>query len=97
MSEPFDIRSDGVRIQVRQKARAFHCAICGSRWVATYEVRDYLGPSGERWIVHCRDGAPVRAPMFGDRCPTCGQVNVTFDIDDTSVSLREPQLDAATG
>jgi hypothetical protein len=88
---------EGVRIRVRQERRGFRCGTCGSRWVATYEVRDYLGPTGERWIVHCRDGGPVPAPMFGDRCTTCGRMAVTFDIDDSSVPPGEPRLDAARG
>jgi predicted RNA-binding Zn-ribbon protein involved in translation (DUF1610 family) len=88
------IGSDGVRMRVRLKRRAFRCRACGSEWVATYEVRDYLGPTGTRWIVHCRDGIPVPAPMFGDRCPTCGRVSIMFDIE-APASPASVALDAA--
>jgi predicted RNA-binding Zn-ribbon protein involved in translation (DUF1610 family) len=90
-------QTDGVRIHVREKHRAFHCDVCGSRWIAAYEVREYVGPVGEHWIVHCRDGSPVPAPMFGDRCPTCGHISVTSRIDEERESPMQRGLDAGTG
>jgi predicted RNA-binding Zn-ribbon protein involved in translation (DUF1610 family) len=87
---------DLVHLQVRQKRRAFRCANCGSHRLATYEVRHYVGPRGERWIVRWRDGAPVPAPMFGDRCPTCGRISVTFDADRPE-HPAEQRRDAAAG
>jgi predicted RNA-binding Zn-ribbon protein involved in translation (DUF1610 family) len=69
-------RNEGVVVRIRRKRRAFRCERCGEAWLAVYEVREYVGPSDVRWIVHCRDGRPVPAPYFGDRCPRCGSVAV---------------------
>jgi len=55
---------------------AFHCARCGRDWTRRYEVRDYRGPSDRRWVVHCRDGVPVRGPAFGSRCPRCHAISL---------------------
>lgn len=70
---------DRVRVRVCAEQHAFRCGECGRRWISTYHVRDYVGPTGARWVVHCRDGEPVPAPHFGDICPECGRVSVTFD------------------
>ncbi|MGE5227782.1 MAG: hypothetical protein ACM3OO_12985 [Planctomycetaceae bacterium] len=65
----------GVRVRTRTVHERFLCPRCGTEWVATYEIRDYQGSSGARWVVHCRDGRPVRGPHLGARCPACGQVS----------------------
>lgn len=67
---------DEVRISVRAERHPFVCDDCLCTWQVRYEVRDYLAPSGARWVVHCRDGQPVPAPSFGARCPRCGHVSV---------------------
>jgi hypothetical protein len=96
-----EIRSDidHVRVRVRRERHAFRCLECESRWAARYEIRDYLGPSGDRWVVHCRDGQPVPAPNFGDPCPTCGRVSVTTDEGGAAALPREAGhgLDVAAG
>lgn len=70
---------DRIHIRIRKERYAFRCGDCGHRWIATYEIRDYFGPTGKRWVVHCRDGEPIPAAHFGDHCPGCGRVSVTFD------------------
>lgn len=72
---------DEVPITVRAERHPFVCDNCGSRWELSYEVRDYLAPSGARWVVHCRDGQPIPAPPFGAPCPRCGHVSVKRDYD----------------
>jgi hypothetical protein len=64
-----------VRVRVRTLEEPFRCHACGNEWTATYEIRDYTGPLGERWVVDCRDGVPVPPPQFGDRCPRCQRVS----------------------
>jgi hypothetical protein len=96
-----EIRSnlDHVQVRVRRERHQFRCCECGSRWAARYEIRDYLGPSGDRWVVHCRDGQPVPGPHFGDPCPTCGRMSVTLDDGGAPGLPMEagPGLDAAAG
>jgi hypothetical protein len=86
---------DDVIVRVRNEHWPFRCDSCGSRWTAHYEVRDYVGPSGEELVVHCRHGDVVPAPHFGDRCPSCGRISVTIDgaASNTDGSRR---LDAET-
>lgn len=85
-----------IYVRVRRERYGFGCEVCGAEWLRDYEVRDYLGSAGQRWLVHCRDGAPVPAPHFGDRCPRCGQVSVTADPDaDGSSMFARPRT--ATG
>jgi predicted RNA-binding Zn-ribbon protein involved in translation (DUF1610 family) len=74
------VEDDGeVRVRTRVVHERFRCAHCGNEWVATYEVRDYRSPAGARWVVHARDGRPVRGPHLGSRCPSCGRVSVPAD------------------
>lgn len=85
---------DGVRVRVRTEQHEFRCECCDSRF-SIYQIRDYLGSTGARWVVHCRDGEPVPAPHFGLVCPRCGRVSVTFD-DDLESRATEPRLHTAT-
>ena len=59
---------------------AFHCPRCDRDWTRRYERREYRGPAGRRWIVHCRDGIPVRGPRFGSRCPRCHAVSLQMEL-----------------
>lgn len=34
-----------VHVRVRTEQHAFRCGECGRRWISTYQVRDYVGPS----------------------------------------------------
>ena len=65
--------------RIRYERRLFRCPSCEDTWTERYEIRDYRGTSGARWIVDTRDGAPVAPPAFGARCPRCGHVSVTSD------------------
>lgn len=87
---------DRVRVRVSTEQHPFRCEDCDSRWISTYDIREYVGPTGARWVVHCRAGEPVPAPHFGDVCPGCGRVSVTFD-DELGGPATEPRLDIATG
>jgi predicted RNA-binding Zn-ribbon protein involved in translation (DUF1610 family) len=83
---------DVVRVHTRAERGRFRCPHCGTSWVATYEVRDYRAPSGARWVVHVRDGQPVRGPHLGARCPACGRVSVPADRwPGPSPTDREPE------
>jgi hypothetical protein len=79
-----------VQVRVRIERYWFRCEVCGAEWIRDYKVRDYQGASGQRWVVHCRDGSPVPAPHFGDRCPRCSRVSVAADADveASSMSVR---------
>ena len=89
------VERDDVLIRVREEQWPFLCESCGARWIARYEIRDYVGPSGEEWVVHCRNGDVVPAPHFGDRCPRCGRISVTFD-EGASHQADLRRLDQAT-
>lgn len=81
-------------VHVREERWPFRCGRCGSRWTAAYEVRDYVGPTGEEWVVHCRDGDVVPGPHFGDRCPTCGTISTLFEGPSSHLELG-PVVDPA--
>jgi hypothetical protein len=79
-----------VDVRTHLERHAFACGHCGERWIAEYELREYRGPSGASWIVHCRDGRVVRAPSFGDVCPACAIVSVTPDPDHRETTTSVP-------
>jgi hypothetical protein len=78
-----------VDVRIHDEPHAFLCLDCGDRWVAEYEYREYRGPSGSNWIVHCRDGEAVRPPHLGDACPECGLVSVTPDPDADDLAVGD--------
>jgi predicted RNA-binding Zn-ribbon protein involved in translation (DUF1610 family) len=88
---------DCIHTRVRTERHTFRCADCGTRWTADFEIRDYVGPTGKRWVVHCRDGDPVPAPHFGAACPNCGLVSVTFVADGSQGLSTRPARRTTTG
>ena len=50
----------------------FNCDRCGLDWSCEHQIRDRDGPDGRRWLVHCRDGVPVRGLRLDPGAPRAG-------------------------
>jgi hypothetical protein len=66
----------GIRRETWAERYRLSCVRCGNVQILTYEVRRYVGRAGREWIVHVRDGRPVRPPHLDARCAACGGLRV---------------------